>query len=298
MLLRPLNQAARAITIVVSTMFPGFVYGQASLITSNSTGVMETIGLNGNTLATSGPMFQSLGTNGRMCVSCHVPGTAWGLSATEVQARFLATAGLDPLFRTVDGSNSPNNSVSTLAQRQSAYSMLLKRGTIRVGLPVPSYAVFSLTAVDDPYGFATAAQLSLFRKPLPATNLRFLSTVMWDGRFSFVPTGAATVTIRAPLAQNEAALFTNLMHQASDAIKNHAQGATSSSQSLLTTIVNFEIEYSDGANHRSRRGPTRPGRRAGRTGLPLARPILHRVQRCDRTRSDRPTFQPRIDDDV
>ena len=35
---------------------------------------------------------------------------------------------------------------------------------------------------DDPYGHASATQLSLFRRPLPTTNLRFLSTINWDGR--------------------------------------------------------------------------------------------------------------------
>ena len=47
---------------------------------------------------------------------------------------------------------------------------------------VPANAEFELVAVDDPYNFASAAELSLFRRPLPTTNLKFLSTVMWDGR--------------------------------------------------------------------------------------------------------------------
>lgn len=39
-----------------------------------------------------------------------------------------------------------------------------------------------LVAVDDPYHFASAAERSLFRRPLPSTNLKFDSAVMWDGR--------------------------------------------------------------------------------------------------------------------
>jgi hypothetical protein len=62
--------------------------------------------------------------------------------------------------------------------------MLLTRGVIRVGLPIPPDAEFSLAHVDDPYRFASASELSLFRRPLPTTNLRFLSAVMWDGRES------------------------------------------------------------------------------------------------------------------
>ena len=60
--------------------------------------------------------------------------------------------------------------------------MLLNKGVIRVGLPIPQSAEFELIAVDDPYHFASAAELSLFRRPLPGTNVRFVSAVMWDGR--------------------------------------------------------------------------------------------------------------------
>ena len=65
---------------------------------------------------------------------------------------------------------------------RTAYSMLLNRGVIRVGLPMPANAEFDLVAVDDPYWYASAKELSLFRRPLPTTNLSFLSAVMWDGR--------------------------------------------------------------------------------------------------------------------
>jgi cytochrome c peroxidase len=86
--------------------------------------------------------------------------------------------------------------------------MLLTRGLIRVGLPVPATAEFELVAVDDPCHFASAAELSLFRRPLPTTNLAFLSTVMWDGRETQVGQ-----SIHFDLAQ-----------QATDATQGHAQG--------------------------------------------------------------------------
>ena len=63
--------------------------------------------------------------------------------------------------------------------------MLLSKGLIRVGIGIPHDAEFDLVAVDDPYGYASAAELSLFRRPLPSTNLKFLSTVMFDGRETF-----------------------------------------------------------------------------------------------------------------
>lgn len=56
---------------------------------------------------------------------------------------------------------------------------------LRVGIGVPPHAEFELIAVDDPYGYASASELSLFRRPLPATNLADLATVVWDGRETF-----------------------------------------------------------------------------------------------------------------
>src|SRR5207253_6591774 len=117
------------------------------------------------------PFFQSLGTNGRSCATCHVPNQAWSVSPTEVRRRFDETAGTDPIFRTNDGSDSPNADVSTRSARRHAYSMLLSKGLIRVGIGAPPEAEFELVDVDDPYGFASARELSLFRRPLPSTNL-------------------------------------------------------------------------------------------------------------------------------
>lgn len=39
-------------------------------------------------LNTSGPFFQSLGTNGRICATCHQQNDGWSISAADVQARF------------------------------------------------------------------------------------------------------------------------------------------------------------------------------------------------------------------
>jgi cytochrome c peroxidase len=151
---------------------------------ANPTGIVRTYNVNG-AVDFDNPFFQSLGTNGRSCGSCHQPADGWTIVPSHVQARFEATDGEDPIFRTNDGSNSPTADVSTVEARRSAYSMLLTKGLIRVGIGVPSNAEFELIDVDDPYGYATAAELSLFRRPLPSTNLPFLATVMWDGRETF-----------------------------------------------------------------------------------------------------------------
>src|SRR5947207_8955 len=133
----------------------------------------------------SNPFFQSLGTNGRACVTCHLPSDGWSITPAHVQLRFALTSGLDPIFRTNDASDSPNADVSTVDARRQAYSMLLNKGLIRVGIGVPANAEFELVEVDVPYGYASSAELSLFRRPLPSTKLPFLATVMWDGRETF-----------------------------------------------------------------------------------------------------------------
>jgi len=151
---------------------------------ADPTGIFRTFTVSG-AIDFDNEFFQSLGTNGRSCGSCHQPADGWTIVPAHVQTRFEATNGEDPIFRTNDGSNSPAAEVSSVEARRSAYSMLLTKGLIRVGIGVPSTAEFELIDVDDPYGYASASELSLFRRPLPTTNLPFLATVMWDGRETF-----------------------------------------------------------------------------------------------------------------
>lgn len=209
--------------------------------TPNPAGVLRTITLDGQPLdLEKNPFFQSLGTNGRTCASCHVPSTGWTISPQEVQDRFEKTAGLDPIFRTNDGSNAPQADVSTLAARRAAYSMLLERGVIRVGMPMPAGAEFELIAVDDPYGAASAAELSLFRRPMPTTNLRFVTGLMWDTRESFEPMGTKPILDYASPQENADALFFNLMHQANSATVGHAEGAPLTDAQRIA-ITQFEL---------------------------------------------------------
>jgi len=172
------------------------------------------------------PFFQSLGTNGRTCQTCHQPQVGWSITPDSVRAVFEATSGRDPLFRSNDGTDSPEADVSTLGARRRASSMLLSKGLIRVGLPLPAAAEFILADVDDPYGHASAQDLSLFRRPLPAANLPFLSTVMWDGRQN--KTGRS--------------IPDDLVSQALDAINGHAQRSVGKplDPAVLQSIVTFE----------------------------------------------------------
>jgi len=198
---------------------------------ADETGVFTTVSAHGS-IDLDNEFFQDLGTNGRRCVSCHVPTVGWTITPKQLKATFDQTdggkyddgLGLSAVFRPVDGANSPKADLSTLAKRRDAYSMLLNKGVIRIGLPIPANAEFELVAVDDPYKFASAKELSLFRRPLPTTNLKFDSTVMWDGRE--VVAGATVAS--------------ELQTQASDAVTTHAQGQPLSA-AQRASIQNFEV---------------------------------------------------------
>jgi cytochrome c peroxidase len=203
----------------------------------DSSGLFETSNAGSAPIDTSGPFFQSLGTNGRSCSSCHVANQGWSIAPLQTQLRFLLTGGTDPIFRTVDGSNCDHNiNVSTIAGRQSAYSLLLTRGLIRIALDVPANAEFRVVSVQNPYGCSSASTLSMYRRPLPATNLRYLNTVMWDGRES---TAAPTQKITS--ASYPDALLADLAHQALDAVSGHAQGTTPPTDAQQQAIVAFEM---------------------------------------------------------
>ncbi len=207
------------------------------------------------------PFFTSFGTNGRACIHCHMPADGWSINPTDVQFRFshpIDTSnpnclielsqcpadpdpshwGSDPIFRLVDGATSPTADASTASARRVAYTMLLTKGLIRVGIGIPAGAEFTLVAVDDPYGHASAAELSLFRRPLPTTNLRLspgsghqappatpvLTSVMWDGRET--------------LPGHD--IVFDLMDQANGATLGHAQATAGLSDADRQAIVDFE----------------------------------------------------------
>jgi hypothetical protein len=207
--------------------------GSPQVTVENESGVARTINVAGfPVVADTNPFFQELGINGRRCVTCHQPDTNMTVTPQSIQARFDATDGTDPIFRTNDGSNSPLADVSTVETRRAAYSLLLTKGLIRVGLPIPANAEFELVAVDDPAGYAGnnahGNELSLFRRPLPATNLTFLSTVMWDGRETLQKGSAA-------------AIHFDLAHQANTATQGHAEAPSPIDQVTREAIVAYEI---------------------------------------------------------
>jgi len=201
------------------------------LKTSDPTGVLSTYSTAGG-IDINNPFFQNLGTNGRTCNTCHISSSAWTITPADVQAKFDATQGTDPIFRTNDGSNCPSADVSSVSARRQAYSQLLTKGLIRVSVPVPANTEFRIIGIQDPYNCAetTATNPALYRRPLPATNLGFLSTIMWDGR----------ETIFGAVPKKSINLPQSLTNQAIDATLGHAQGAAAPTPEQLSQIVAFE----------------------------------------------------------
>jgi cytochrome c peroxidase len=200
-------------------------------IDSDPSGSIATTQPGGATQTSQNAFFANLGTNNRTCFTCHEPQTGWSVSAASGQARFNASQGSDPIFRLVDGATCPTNDVSTVTAQQTAYSLLLNKGLIRIGLPVPTNAEYQIVSVVDPYGCntnpftgltnygyngPTTGIVSVYRRPLPSTSLGFLTTIMWDGREP------------------------SLTSQAIDATLIHAQAIAGPTTAQQQQIVNFE----------------------------------------------------------
>jgi cytochrome c peroxidase len=201
-------------------------------------GTIATAQHGGATQTSQNAFFANFGTNNRTCFTCHQPQTGWTISAASVQSRYNAGQGTDPIFRLVDGATCPSDDVSTVAAKLQAYSLLLKKGLIRIGLQVPTAVPatgapteYQIVLVSDPYGCntnpitgltnfgssgPTTGVVSVYRRPLPSTNLGFLTTIMWDGREP------------------------SLASQSVDATRIHAQANADPTTTQQQQIVNFE----------------------------------------------------------
>jgi cytochrome c peroxidase len=207
------------------------------------TGRIATLNVNGDVVDETNPFFQDLGTNGRRCSSCHRPEDGMTVTPAHLQERFAATRGRDPIFRPNDGSNCEGVDPPASRERAAAYGLLLNKGLIRIGIDVPADAEFVIDSVDDPYRCgASLTSASMYRRPLPATNLRFLSAVMWDGRES-----SPTTTILQDLA-----------HQANEATRGHAMAVLDLTLAQRQQIVDFEMGCSPPNRATSRRETCTP----------------------------------------
>ena len=109
---------------------------------------------------------------------------------------------------------------------------MLSKANVRIDIPIPANADFTLASYTDPIGCATppsASDIRMYRRPLPASNSAFLATVMWDGRENVNPPNNTVALIQADLA-----------HQANDATLGHAQATAPLSAALQQQIVGFE----------------------------------------------------------
>jgi cytochrome c peroxidase len=256
----------------------------------NESGLLQNYNTNQQPIPLTGAFFQSLGANGRSCSTCHRPAEGFSISAAEVALRFLRTAGTDPIFRTNDGSNCDQHiDVSTLSGRRKAYSLLVSRGVIRVTLSAPAGAEFTVTSVQNPYGCNSTQTLSIYRRTLPSTNLRFLSTVMWDGRESSPQTGTESFS----LSTNPADLLADLAHQAIDATTGHAQG-TVPTDAQVQDIVNFEMALTTAQAYDYFAGNLNEGDATGGPEAIASQPFYIGIN--DPLRNDKPgtTFNPAV----
>ncbi|HZP46126.1 MAG TPA: hypothetical protein VFB15_10790 [Candidatus Binataceae bacterium] len=210
----------------------------------------------------TGAFFQALGTNGRTCETCHEPADAFGLSLADIQSRPLS----DPLFAAVDGAD--------CLDQPTSHNLLLNYGLIRVMLPIspvtftgatPNYVIKVLKdptncQLNNPNVQAACVQaygpgaqcISVYRRPLPTTNMSFQSVLFWDGRVpspqtigltaalnqvdihateTHEQTGQPTAAQLADMAAFQEGLYST---QETDAIAGSltANGATESAQNL------------------------------------------------------------------
>jgi cytochrome c peroxidase len=222
----------------------------------------------GGPTSTTNAFFQNLGTNGRTCFTCHQPQDGWTVSAASAGARFQASAGDDPLFRLVDGATCPTADISTPAAKREAYKLLIEKGLIRIGLPLPPAPKLQFeVTVDDPYGCTTnpatglvnptTGIVSVYRRPLPATNLGFLTAIMWDGREPNLASQAVDATLihaqaqcvptagqQADIVAFESGVFTAQIFD-SNAGDLHADHATGGPVSLSQQLANFFVGKND-----------------------------------------------------
>lgn len=118
------------------------------------------------------------GSNGRSCASCHLVQSGWSIRPSDVELKFLATQGTDPIFNLLDA-DSPTADVSTPAARLRAYSML-RKGLFRRGGNLPAGAEYEIIAVDDPLGAGgSLTKFQAFRRPLATANFHIARNVGW-----------------------------------------------------------------------------------------------------------------------
>ena len=162
------------------------------IITDDPIGKLGSASNNGFSGGSTNGFFVPLGTNSRTCLTCHVADDAYSISPATVK-NIAKKNFRDPLFDPFDG-GADCTPVDYLQPDARNASMLLRYALIREQIAIPSGADFSLVTATNPKhcqippGAAEiSGKLLIFRRPLPTTNLLFLSDVRWDGRDTVQP---------------------------------------------------------------------------------------------------------------
>src|SRR5262249_33694023 len=134
-----------------------------------------------------------------------------------------------------------------------------------IGIAVPANADYQVISVYNRYGCNATDVISMYRRPLPTTNLPFLSTVMFDGRESSPITGTTKIVYN----NYPDALRSDLAHQSVDATVGHAQGdGTRPTPEEQQQIVDFETKLFTAQIHDRHAGDLDDdGARGGPTSL-------------------------------
>jgi hypothetical protein len=233
----------------------------------------------GPTVPAQNAFFQSLGTNGRTCATCHQPASSMSISLEAIRAKFDETDGRDPLFAPVDGANCPNavpagrTSPSYIGGRtghgtdhRAAHSLVLDQGVFRIFLPVPANAEYTISVVSDPNGCntdpaynqvidpttgAVSQIISVYRRPRIASDLIFETHTLESAHIlpPFDPiTGDPLATDPyTGLVESGNIMWDGreptLQSQAIDATLGHAQALVAPTPEQVAEIVNFESGF-------------------------------------------------------
>src|SRR5688572_21131051 len=158
----------------------------------NSAGVAETFHTSG-VIDRTNPFFESMGTNGRTCETCHDARSAWTTSAQVMTQLFESTAGTHPLFVSLhDSGNRPDAPTGTLNEKRAAFKTLLDFGVHRFTRTNHVGIDYDVIAVDDPWGWSTTASFANFRRA--GTNMGNVNRVA-----SSTTAGTPNPTIRTQL---------------------------------------------------------------------------------------------------
>ena len=220
----------------------------ASLDYSNTGGTLRLL-LDDGPMETKGhPFFEPIGPNGRACVTCHQPADAMSLSADSARLQWDRLGARDPLFAAGDGSNCP----SLPQGERASHSLLIDHGLIRIARPWPPKDVtpdFDIAVVRDPstcnldatHGLK-AGQLSVFRRPRPVANFKYIEAMgfAYDPKSSFpLPVDPET---GKPVSGNlmADARVLSLAAQMRDAAGTHLAFAKAMDAGDIARILDFE----------------------------------------------------------